>query len=252
MSKPSIPRFCLLPLVLVLAGLLPTVARAETRSFFNAANLYPTGGAGTAGPANLYPSSIVVSGVPGTVTNATVTVIGYSSSSPDDVDMVITGPNGQQVMLMSDACGANPSTFDDNSWTFDDSAPTFLSNPGPCASGQVTSFRPSNYLGEAPEPDDLSPGGGPPPPYLNAMSFFNGASPSGAWNLFVLDDNAAGFVGFDIAGWALTLDIEPPPVIQPAATPTMTGQRAAALEKCKKRRGKARKKCKRKAIQLPV
>src|SRR5262245_11221804 len=31
-----------------------------------------------------------------------------------------------------------------------------------------------------------------------------------------------------------------------------TGQRAAALQKCKRKRGKAKKKCKRKALQLPV
>jgi hypothetical protein len=34
--------------------------------------------------------------------------------------------------------------------------------------------------------------------------------------------------------------------------PTATGQRAAALAKLKKKMGKARKKCKSKAVKLPV
>ena len=208
-------RLCLLPLALLLVALLPTVARAETRTFLSTTQLFPSGGALTEGPANVYPSRILVSGLSGTVTKATVTVIGYGSGSPDDADMAITGPNGAKVMLMSDVCGENPDTVQDENWTFDDSAPTFLSNNGPCAPGQSTSFKPSNYLGAAPEPDDLSQGGGPAPPYLNALSFFNGASPNGAWDLFVLDDNPA-FNGFGIPGWALTLTVQSPPTQPPA------------------------------------
>jgi hypothetical protein len=88
-----------------------------------------------------------------------VTVLDLDSTSPDDIDMVVAGPNGQNVMLVSDACGENPNTLKEDDWTFDDAAPTFLSDPGPCSSFQQTSFRPSNYLGSAPEPDDLSPDG---------------------------------------------------------------------------------------------
>lgn len=49
--------------------------------------------------------------------------------------------------------------------------------------------------GEAPEPDDLSAGGGPAPPYVNALSFLAGSSPNGAWSLYALDDNSGGYVG---------------------------------------------------------
>jgi hypothetical protein len=41
------------------------------------------------------------------------------------------------------------------------------------------------------------------------------------------------------------------PAAQPPATPT-TGQRAAALAKCKKKRGKARRNCKKRANKLPL
>jgi len=159
---------------------------------------------------------------------------------------------------MSDACGANPSTLSSETFTFDDAAPSFLSDNGPCAPAQVASFRPSNY--ENPELDDLSKeGAGPPPPYTNTLSDLAGGSPEGSWELFVLDDNKTGFVGFGFDAWALNLEIEPPPrtiqtVVVPGPTVTLpapamgqakTGQRGAALAKCKA------KKTPKKARQVP-
>jgi hypothetical protein len=253
---------CCIPIALLWIALLAPASQAETRTFLSTQHLFLTQDAATDGPASAYPSTIALSGLSGTVTKATVTVLGFSSASPDDVDMVITGPNGAQVMLMSDACGENPITLTDDNFTFDDSAPTFLSNNGPCGDFQEASFRPSNYLGNQLEPDDMrvnsKPGQpalpGPAPPYTNALSAFNGASPNGAWNLFVLDDNASMFNGVGTSGWALTLDIQPPPA--PTPTPTVqapTGLRDAALQKCKsKKTKKGRKKCKKKAQLLPL
>jgi hypothetical protein len=248
-------RVCVLAAALFIAALLPAAARAETHTFLNLTQLAPRDGAGTSGPANVYPSNIAVSGLSGTVSTATVTLISYQSSSPDDADVVITGPNGQKVMLMSDACGESivpggPAFSADNeNWTFDDAAPTFVPNGGPCAPAQTASFQPSNY-GD-PGLDDLSTDGGPVGPYLNSLSLLAGGSPNGSWNLFMLDDNAACCFGAGIAGWALTLDIQPPPAT-PAA-PQATGQRAAALAKCKGRKSKkARRKCRQKAQGLPL
>jgi hypothetical protein len=119
-------RISLFVAALLVAALFPAAANAETRTFVNAVNLFPTGGALSEGPANKYPSSIAVSGIAGTVTKVTVTLIGYGSGSPADTDAVIVGPSGQKVMLVSDACGVNPSTFQDENWTFADSASTSL------------------------------------------------------------------------------------------------------------------------------
>ena len=241
---------CLYALVgaLLLSVVLPAAAGAETRTFVHTENLFPTGGALTEGPANEYPAGINVSGLSGTVTKVTVTLIGLTSASPDDIDAVIVGPNGQKVMLVSDACGVNPNTVTDENWTFDDSASTFISDGGPCADFQDASFKPTNY--ENPDDDDLTPGGGPAGPYLNSLSLLAGGSPDGAWNLFVFDDNPA-IHGFDISGWALNLDIQPPATAPTA--PQATGQQAAALAKCKsKKTKKARKKCRQKAQSLPV
>jgi hypothetical protein len=256
--------------LLVAAPGLVSAAAAESRTFLNTDPEFPTGDAnGLIGPAPHYPSTIAVAGVAGTVTKVTATVIGLGSASPDDIDMALVGPDGAQVMLMSDACGQNPSTLSEATWTFDDAAPSFLSDNGPCT-GQVGTFKPSNY--ENPELDDLSKeAGGSPPPYTNALSALAGGSPDGTWKLFVLDDSDD-FVGFTFDAWALTLEIEPapapPPTIEtvvvpgpstsspaptPSTTPKKTGRRAAALAKCKTKKTQAKRAaCRKKAQKLPV
>jgi hypothetical protein len=230
-------------------ALLPAASRAETRTFLDTTSLFPTGGALTEGPANEYPSSIGVSGLSGTVTKVTVTLVGFDSTSPDDIDAAIVGPNGQQVMLISDACGHTDShKFEGNSWTFDDAASTFVSSVG-CSSFQEASFRPSNY-GD-PADDDLSVNGGPAGPYLNSLSLLAGGTPNGAWKLFVFDDSSS-YHGFDISAWALHLEIQPPPPATQGNTPTTSGTAAVpvTVKKCKKKKpGKkaaAAKKCKKK------
>lgn len=193
--------------------MLPAGARAETRTFVDTTPLAPMDG-GVQGPAIEYPSTIEVGGVAGTVTGVRVTLFAYGSASPDDADVGISGPNGQTVMLMSDACGVsdlNESTPTyGHTWTFDDAAPTLLSDAAPCPNSAEQSFRPSNFVGSGDLGDDFSlAAGGPPPPYLNRLSALAGGSPNGAWKLFMFDDNP-GIFGFEIAGWALTLDVDPP------------------------------------------
>lgn len=258
---------------LLLAALAPAgAAAAETRSFVKLGAEAPTGDANaTFGPATDYPSAIVVAGVPGTVTKVTATVFGLSSGAPDDIDMALVGPNGGQVMLMSDACGPNSMTA--KTWTFDDAAPTSLSDNGPCSPlTTVGSFKPSDF--EDPALDNLAKeGGGPPPPYTNSLSDLAGGSPEGNWELFVLDDNKM-VVGFGFDAWALTLEVEPPPppppIVQtvtvtvpgpatgaspapPKPVSKETGKRAAALAKCAKKKNKEKRaKCRVKARKLPL
>ena len=234
---------------LVLAvALAPASGHAETRTFLDTTDLFPSGGALTEGPANDYPSSIAVSGVSGTVTKVSVTLIDYGSASPDDTDAVIVGPNGQQVMLISDACGdGTGNSVQGEDWTFEDSAPGFLSSLNCAPNFQEASFKPSNYGN--PDDDDLSTAGGPAGPYLNSLSLLAGGSPNGTWNLFVFDDNPA-FHGFDVSGWALNLEVQPP-ATAPATqgNPPATSAPTPAKKKCKKKKGKkaaAAKKCKKK------
>jgi hypothetical protein len=262
----------LFALLVSLAALWPAAAGAETRTFVNLDELFPSEGT-VGGPAPKFPSAITVSGVPGTVTAVRVTTAPLDSASPDDIDMALTGPNGQTVALMSDACGEYPNGFKGQYFTFDDAAPTFLSNNGPCPSFQKASYLPSNYLGGAPEPEDFSANGGPEGPFGNKLAALAGGSPNGDWKLWVLDDDSLGYNGFTMRAWVLTLEVTPPPpppptivtvqvpVPTPAATsaptppPTSapTGKRAQAMAKCKsKPNQQAKKRCRSNARKLPV
>ncbi|HEK9102331.1 hypothetical protein KFD70_22905 [Bacillus pfraonensis] len=150
------------------------------------------------GPAIPYPSSIHVTGLSGEVTQITVTLIGLTHIFPDDVDILLVGPQGQNVILMADAGGG----FEVNSviLNFNDSAQTLLPDESQIVSG---TFQPTNYLGIDPILIDTFPSPAPPPPYGSTLSVFNGIDPNGVWNLFVFDD----FVVFEgsIIGWTLNI-----------------------------------------------
>lgn len=220
---------------LLALALAPAAAGAASHEQVEIRALTPSQSGGTFGPATHYPSTIGVSGLSGRVTQVTVTLIGVRSSSGDDIDAALTGPNGKTVMLMSDACGLFES-FDSSNFFFNDFAPGFLPNGPLCGAtqdGRVLT-RPTNYVGNSPEPDDISAGGGPPPPYLNSLSSFDGISPNGAWKLFITDDDGSAGLGFVLPAWSLKLDYQP----------------VAPKSKCKKRTGKkgavAKKKCRKK------
>ena len=134
------------------------------------------------GPATPYPANCVVSGLPGTITDVNLTLTGVSHTFPDDIDMLLVGPGGQNAIVMSDA-GGSIDTVDVN-LTLDDEAAAPLPDLGTLASG---SFRPANY-------SDAGGDGYPPPaptPSGNVnLSTFDGTAPNGTWRLFVVDDEA--------------------------------------------------------------
>ena len=237
---------CSIAAALIALAAAPASSHAQTVSFVNSTDISIPGI--FTGPATPYPSTIGVAGLAGTVTKTSVVLLDLDAGGQiEALDLVLVGPNGGKVMLWSDACGNVG--FDDRDYSFDDAAGMFLSDPGPCAAG---GYKPSNY--EDPALDNLSGGGGPAPPYTNSLGgAFNGISPNGNWGLFAYSDINGDFIR--IGAWALTLAIQPPAPANPQApsvTTTATGQRAAALAKCKKKRGKARRKCKRRAQQLPL
>lgn len=144
-----------------------------------------------------YPSTIAVSGVTNDVTDVNVTITGWSHTWPSDVDVLLVGPGGQKVMLMSDA-GLN-TPVDGVNVTFDDQA-TLPMSDAPIVSG---SYRPTNHTDNI-CPDDLFPAPAPAGPYGTVLSAFNGQNANGTWSLYVRDD-----CEFDIGsisgGWSLSL-----------------------------------------------
>jgi Ca2+-binding RTX toxin-like protein len=190
-------------------------------AYTNSGNIIIPNGApiNTEGVANPYPSSINVSGLLGTVGKATVTLSNLTHTWPDDIDILLSGPGGQAVILMSDA----GTSLDVNNvtLTFDDAAGSTLPNDAQIVSG---TFRPFNFVG-GDLVDNFSPG---PTPSGSTLGVFTGTDPNGTWNLWVRDD-LGGDVGA-LSGWTLTLDgptlapgtppPPPPPPANPVPVPT--------------------------------
>ena len=153
---------------------------------------------GTEGIASPYPSIINVSGLTGTITDINVTISGLSHTFPDDIDILLVGPGGQKIILMSDAGG--PHDVTNLIMTFDDEAASSPSNGNSLVGG---SFMPTNYTGNG-GPNDIFPGPAPAGPYGALLSDFDGTSPNGTWRLFVFDDEGAD-VGGIANGWSLDI-----------------------------------------------
>jgi subtilisin-like proprotein convertase family protein len=172
-------------------GTITNDDRVSVSTFRNTTNLIINDNA----PGTPYPSNINVSGITGTITKVTATLKGVSHTWPTDLDILLTGPNGQKVMLMSDA-GVD---LDINrvNLVFDSSARATLPDSNQIVSG---TYRPTNFDTTTDTFASPAPGG----PYGTNLGVFNGISPNGAWKLFVRDD-LAGDVGAIAQGWELAI-----------------------------------------------
>jgi subtilisin-like proprotein convertase family protein len=152
------------------------------------------------GPANPYPSTITVSGLAGSILDVDVTITGYGHAYPRTVDMLLVGPGGQHVMLMSDAGGDNAAS--DVNLIFDDAARGTM-RASTVASG---TYQPTNLVGFL--TGDALAAPAPAEPYGTTLSAFNGTNPNGIWSLFVHDDSIVNS-GEIAGGWSLTIDVGP-------------------------------------------
>jgi subtilisin-like proprotein convertase family protein len=146
-----------------------------------------------------YPSTIDIA-ASGEVTDVNVRLNNLDHAVPDDVDILLVGPTGEQATIMSDTGGSVALT--DVDVVLDDQAPTAL--PDDAAIVSAVPYRPGNYEGTddfpAPAPTDTG---------STALSVFNGTDPTGIWQLFVVDD-AAGQAGL-IDGWVLDIRVKSDP-----------------------------------------
>lgn len=138
-----------------------------------------TGTAGVAGP---YPAQITVSGLPTSIGRLEVRLNHLAHTFPSDLDILLVGPGGQNVMLMSDVGGA--SDVEGVFLTFADGAPALTS-------AAITSgtYSPTNTANT-----DVLASPAPPGPHGTALASFIGTNPNGLWSLYVFDD-LAGDVG---------------------------------------------------------
>lgn len=145
--------------------------------------------------ANPYPSTIEVSGFKkSTVQDVDLRLRGFNHGYSDDVDVMLLGPEGRVALVMSDVGGnTNAASL---TLTLDDEALAPLPDDAPLLSG---AFQPTNQTGAA---DTFV--GAPALSGATALSTFDGVTPNGSWQLFVVD-NAAGDSGAFSGGWDLTI-----------------------------------------------
>jgi uncharacterized repeat protein (TIGR01451 family) len=149
------------------------------------------------GKASVYPSLIAVSGVSGIVNKVTVTLLGYHHTWPDDVDVLLVGPTGQKVMLMSDCGGGN--ALNGVTLTFDSDAISSVPDNSSIPSG---TYKPTNIDTTS----DNFPAPAPSGPFGSALAAFNGLNPNGNWSLYVQDDGSLDS-GSIAQGWTLSLTV---------------------------------------------
>ncbi len=176
---------------------LTVTGTASASTFTNPA---PITFAADVGVSALYPSSIPVQGLPGTVSKARVTLNNIGPGNVEDLDVVLVGPGGQTAKLMSDTCSIT--NFASATFTFDDNAPAELAE-GACP--ETGTFKPSDPgagIDNFPAP---GPGLGAFPESLGG---FIGTPPNGNWNLFAVDDDGAFSAPPVNGGWKLQLDLK--------------------------------------------
>jgi len=148
-----------------------------------------------------YPSTIDVStGITATFFKVTVTLNQGNRRGVSSLDVLLQGPAGQTVMLMSDVGGSG--LFQNSVVTFDDYASAQIPATGPGGNDVISgTFRPSNS-----GTNDLMPSPAPPEPYASTLAAFGGANPNGTWKLFIANDLPSnGLTGTITGGWCITI-----------------------------------------------
>ena len=131
------------------------------------------------GSATPYPSQLAVDH-PGPVVDVNVSLM-LSHTRPDDLDLLLVGPQGQAVVLMSDAGGAN--AVEDLTIDFDDDFNQAMPDDD-ALDGTEPAFEPTDYddgVDSFPAPA--------PAPNATALSAFDGSSAAGTWSLYAVDDS---------------------------------------------------------------
>jgi subtilisin-like proprotein convertase family protein len=156
------------------------------------------------GAATPYPSTINVSAMGGVVSNVTMTLYGITHQRMRDVDILLVGPAGQKVIVLSDV---GPGGLQGSvTLTLSDAA----ASPLGTATLVSGTYRPTDIT-----TGDTFVSPAPAGPYASALSAFNAQSPKGTWSLYVVDDSS-GSTGSIAGGWSITLTTMTVP-------PTITG-----------------------------
>ncbi len=200
--------------IVLFIGAVPAASAQKTivqMTYSNSTPITVNTKSGLAAPtkAALYPSTVEVSGMTGTITRIAVTLDGVNHTWLSNLDFLLVSPTGAKFIFFSDGNAGFPAyEATDNIFTFADDAPGLFPSGTFAYNG---SYRPTSGDGQS----DTFPAPAPPGPYdqPNTATFastFNGANPNGTWSLFAVDD-ALGNSGSVNSGWALTVTTDGAP-----------------------------------------
>jgi subtilisin-like proprotein convertase family protein len=184
------------------ASMFALAASASAAPVANFSNPQPISIPAVIGNGSPYPSAIVVTGLPGLITDVDVTVRNVSHTRPDELGIVLVAPGGQ-ALLLEDGAGLEPDLVDVTT-TFDDSAATQLPDTTAWPTG---SYKPTSYynLDPFPAPGPGTAYGKPGPAASGTATLggtYAGTAPTGTWRLYVRDF-VAGESGTIAGGWSL-------------------------------------------------
>jgi uncharacterized repeat protein (TIGR01451 family) len=157
---------------------------------------------------NPYPTRVNVSGLAGTLSKVTLTLTNLSHNFTRDMDMMLSGPNGNSLVVLSDVGGTSPLTSP-ITLVLDSTASTSLPSASALSSG---TFLPTDINSG---PDTFAP----PAPTTNVFSAssttldtaFDNSNPNGIWTLWTTNDGAGSTGGGSLAGgWCLNLTMTRP------------------------------------------
>jgi Bacterial Ig-like domain (group 3)/Domain of unknown function DUF11 len=154
-----------------------------------------------------YPTRINVSGLGGTLSRVRLELNGLTHVAPDDIDLMLTAPNGNSLVAFSDVGGFN--AVSGLNLILDSTASTALPDSTTLSSGV---FRPSDFQVGS---DSFAA----PAPTTNVFSasvsalgtVFNNSNPNGTWVLWTKNDGAGAQGGGSLSGgWCVDLTMTAP------------------------------------------
>lgn len=196
------------PVRFALAALLmaPFSAKAQTFTFSNPTPIRVPEPPATGGIADPYPSPITVSLTtcpPARIVNIRARVLGFEYRIPEEIDVLLSGPGGQTLVLFGDRCYTDPLGPPGVDLTFEDGGGS-LPVASACTSG---TYAPGQF-------DFVSfPSPAPPPPYgtsFASLGLIGGpaSAANGLWHLWVVDEGLfANEPGQFARGWEIEFDL---------------------------------------------
>ncbi|HYH59589.1 MAG TPA: hypothetical protein VD790_10270 [Thermoleophilaceae bacterium] len=171
-------------------------------------------GSGSSGPGDPYPSTLEVSGIPRPVTAVEVEFISFRHERPKDVDVMLVGPGGQAVMLMSDVGGLVGSVDieDFKEYTFTPTATASLPADSEAESGTYKPTDSDAGTLEGPTESLVAPAPAVSPG--TDLSIFEGTDGNGTWSLYAADDTGEKLGTID---WGLRVHYAEPSIDLAAA-----------------------------------